>query len=343
MPEGHISEARREFLRKSTAAVTSSGVLCGTASATDREWQVYLSESDRASGQADTIYTTTEYNDSLDIPEVTASLGAGVRASSWGSVYDGGPNNYFAEMKMSTTSATDGSDVIAHSQQTTSWDGPDALSVQSESDADHIGGYDGGNYEGDTDEVVESVAKAGLSALTSTAVSVATSFTGAGIASSLIFALVDSYTGDNSSYNREWDWNGLDEASVYTFYTLKLSEGESMNIDQAHLTNLDIPFRNAQMFSGFNTDVSPPGYITFSTTSFSSLTGGSYSQSALLKKERDGKRDLYVSSGKFARENPGQFAVPDSRLRTVGDDDIILQTPVNMETRPTRQIPSSFN
>ena len=79
------------------------------------------------------------------------------------------------------------------------------------------------------------------------------------------------------------------------------------------------------MFAGFNTDVSPPGYISLSTTSFSSLAGGSYSQSALLKKERDGKRDLYVSSGKFARENPDQFAVPDSRLRTVGDDDIIAE------------------
>lgn len=124
---------------------------------------------------------------------------------------------------------------------------------------------------------------------------------------------------------------------------MRFRRGVERNLDQAHLTSFNFPYDKTQMFAGFNTDVSPPGYISFSTTSFSSLAGGSYSQSALLKKERDGKRDLYVSSGKFARENPDQFAVPDSRLRTVGDDDIILQTPVNMETRPTRQLSSSFN
>lgn len=347
MVERPSSEPRRQYLKKGAAAIFGSGLSMGTASATDRGWSVLADgESEPRSDIVQKLSATGKFEDIIDNyvydPTLAAGLGGSITVEEWskeasqtGTYWDGSINTCIS-------SATNGPSSIFKSQHTTNWTGSDDA-VLADPTARFIGGYDGGDYDKDNSDVAESLAQSALVALVGTGLSLATGFTASGIATSMTAALLDVASGSSNQYKRVWDWSPMQEqTSVWTKYDLRVFDGESETFDQAHLARLD---ENGypELFGGFAFDMSPPSTPNLpSIDSFSDLARGNYSMSAVLKKSRSGKRDLYASSGEYVREHPDEFSLSDSRIRELPDDGVVLSASANPTFRPTAQSPEDF-
>lgn len=341
------NELRRQYLKKGAAAIFGSGLSMGTASATDRGWSVLADG--KTEPRPDTIERLSATGNIEDIinnypydPTLAAGLGGSITVEEWSKECSQTGTYWDASINTCVSSATNGPSSIFESQHTTNWTGSDDA-VLADSTPRFIGGYDGGNYNDGNSDIAESLAQSAVVALVGTGLSLATGFTGSGIATSMTAALLDVANESSNQYKRVWDWSPMQEqTSVWTKYDLRVFDGESETFDQAHLTRLD---ENGypELFGGFAFDMNPPSTPDLpSTDSFLNLARGNYSMSAVLKKSRSGKRDLYASSGEYVREHPDEFSLSDSRIRELPDDGVVLSAPADPTFRPTAQSPEEF-
>ncbi len=343
MGETHSSHRRREYLRKS-AALLGASVTVGTASATSTGWSVYASGRDEQRSIRSNLVDSTSRTDEYKPPfQANAAMGAAIYATDWNQTSENlGPKNWSSGIKMCTSSATSGPKEIVESTHSTNWYSQGKNAVTASPDEQYIGGYDGGDYEKKLSDVSAGIASSAVTTLVGTGLSLATGFTGAGILVSMTAQLLDSADAGSNSYNRKWKWGSEEHTSTWTFYELKAEEGKTLTIDQAQITKLDI-IGNENLFVGYGVDLEPPSNIDFpESESFTNLSKENYGEYDMLRKQRSGKRDLYASSGKYARENPTEFSLPDDELRTLDQDAIVLRAPVNLNPYETRQSPSDF-
>lgn len=334
-------QSRRNWLKTSGAVVSGVGLQTTLASAKGREWVVYKQS------VSDSRLTTQSFDGSDSYSDTytglyTGSLGAAVRASDWVTTSTT-PTVYIRDVKTCSTSAVeddDGSGEVTRTQQTTNWEeSQPSDAVIADNDNNYIGGFDGGNYESDVDGITEVIADTSIDILVSTAVALASSYSGAGIVASIIYALLSSANEDSNSYNRVWDWNRTRQTSYWTRYRINLPAGETLNFDQAE--RVDMYLTTDSMFSGFATTFEAPSSSSSVelNQSFSTLSDAEYSKKAALK--RKGGR-TYAFSGWYAKNNPDEFPLTDSELGSLRDDSVVTRTPSKFVTRPTRQDPSDL-
>ena len=326
---------------KAAAGVASGiGATSTTVSAENDQWSVYSDYVEDSRAVTQSLGSSTMYKDAYD-QLYTGSLSAAVRASDW--VTTGTePLIYIRDIKTCSTAGAeddDGVGQVTRTQQTANWDESVPSNwIDANTSSNYIGGYDGEMRDSDVNNITETIAKASISALGSTAVAFATSYPGSAIVASIVFALLTNANTGQSSYNRVWDWDRTRQTSYWTRYRAEIPAGETLSFDQAD--RVDMYLTNDTMFDGFATTLTPPsGNSIELNESFSSLSDASYSKQSVLKLKDELK---FAFSGWYAKQNPDEFPLDESKIEELRDDSVVLRIPSTLDVRATEQDPADL-